>query len=150
MMTVEIILMEYMFLIILSKNIFAIVYCMQVLDQDHFISLIKNCLIRRSATYFFQKPLQCVIVCLVPGPSQGKIATSDMQHGLNTHKDHGLLLKFMALSICQNWPAQSVILTMKLAFCKGFRRKTIPFLHTLQDLTNLAEQFWLTVKFSLC
>ena len=142
MMTVEIILMEYMFLIILSKNIFAIVYWMQVLDQDHFISLIKNCLIRRSATYFFQEAfVVCIIVCLVPGLSQGKIATSDMQHGLNTHKDHGLLLKLTALSIYQNWPARPVILTMKLAFCKGFCRKTIPFLHTLQDLTNLAEKF---------
>ena len=44
------------------------------------------------------------------------------------------------------WP---VSLKMKQAFSKSFCWKTISFVHTIQDLTDLAGEVWLKGKLSL-
>jgi len=45
--------------------------------------------------------------------------------------------------------ALPVSLKMKQAFSKSFGWKTISFVHTIQDLTDLAGEFWLKGKLSL-
>ena len=64
---------------------------------------------------------------------------------------HGLLIKqkmyskgAFHLSELANWTiARPVSLITKKAFFQELLQKTISFVHTIQDLTDLAEEVWL-------